>query len=53
MFCNIPHFSVKAAFRIKFMASFLLIKLIIQRQSETLIFKSAISLTLIEIFTKS
>ena len=49
MFYNGPLFSVKSALCIKFMASFLLIPLIIQQELEPLMFKTAISLRFIGI----
>ena len=51
MFYNVPLFSVKSAICIKFMASFLLIRLIIL--SALLMFKIAISVRLIDIINKS
>ena len=53
MFYNVPIFPVKSAFYIEFIASLLLIKLIIQRYSEPLIFKIAILLRFIDIISKS
>ena len=53
MFYNAPMFLVKSAFCIKFMASFVLIKLIMKRESEPLMFKIAISLRFIDIINKS
>ena len=53
MFYNVALFSVKLEFCINFTASILLIKLIRQRYSETLMFKIAISLRFMDIISKS
>ena len=53
MFYNIPDFLVKLALFNKFMASFLLIPLIIQPKSQCLMFKIAISLNFRDIIEKS
>ena len=52
MFYDVPLFSVKSAFCINFIASVLLIKLIMQQQSEPLMFKISISLRFIDIINK-
>ena len=50
---NVSLFSIRSAFCNKFMASFLLIELKIQRYSESLMFKIAILLRFIDIINKS
>ena len=52
MFYNVLLFSVKKISFIKFMASLILTPLIIQRQSQLIMFKIAISLRVIDITNK-
>ena len=53
LFYNVPLFSVESAFCNKFIVLFLQNKLIIQQQTEPLMFKIAILLRLIDIINKS